>query len=242
MKQLFQINDFEGPLDLLIHLIKENKMNIFDIEINVIIQQYLDVINEAKTINLEIASEFLVMASTLLEIKSKQLLPKPELDFDDEYEEDIEDELTKKLIEYYRFKEISSKLADYQEERLQLYTKPTSDLAAFEQLDTSLTIPAELDVNDLIMAMDKIMQRFKNRQPVNSVFENTEVSVEEVGAKILQILNKTKNCILLEDLILVKNKSYLVVTFIAVLDLVKQHKATIKQDSISKEILVGGVV
>ncbi|MDR1782296.1 MAG: segregation/condensation protein A [Bacilli bacterium] len=242
MKQVFHINDFEGPLDLLIHLIKENKMNIFDIEINVIIKQYLDVIDEAKSINLEIASEFLVMASTLLEIKSRQLLPKPELDIDDEYEEDIEDELTKRLIEYYRFKEVSQKLSEYKEDRLQLYTKPLSNLDEFVQVDTSLEIPDDLDVNDLIMAMDNIMQRFKNRQPVNSIFENTELSVEEISSKVLDKLNLAHNYVMLEDLVIVKNKTYLVVTFLAVLDLVKQHKAVIKQDKITKEILISGVV
>ncbi|MDR3214843.1 MAG: segregation/condensation protein A [Bacilli bacterium] len=242
MKQIFHLNDFEGPLDLLIHLIKENKMSIFDIEINVIIAQYIALINEAKEINLEIASEFLVMASSLLEIKSKQLLPKTILDIEDEYEEDIEDELTKRLVEYYRFKEVSNNLNDNFQERLQLYTKPLSDLKAFSTIDTSLDLPEHIDVNDLIMAMDKIMERYHNAQPVNSVFENNELSVEEVSNKILAKLSVINNYMLLDDLVTIKNKTNFIVTFIAILDLVKQHQVIIKQDLLSKEIYISGVV
>ena len=102
-KYAVKIDNFEGPLDLLCHLIEKNKMNIYDINLSEITDQYVDYLKEQEKMNLEIASEFLVMATTLLYLKSKNLLPKQE----DDEEEITEDELIRRIIEYKKFKEIS---------------------------------------------------------------------------------------------------------------------------------------
>ena len=102
------INDFEGPLDLLCHLIDKNKMNIYDINLSEITDQYIEFLKEQEKLNLEIASEFVVMASTLLFLKSKNLLPKQE----EEEEEITEEELIRRIIEYKKFKEISKVLRE----------------------------------------------------------------------------------------------------------------------------------
>ena len=101
-----KIADFEGPFDLLLHLIKKNKMDIYNIEIYKITNQYLESLNEMKEMDLEITSEFVVIAATLIEIKSKKLLPKVKVE-EEESEEDIEKRLMEKLIEYKKFKAVS---------------------------------------------------------------------------------------------------------------------------------------
>ena len=105
-KYAIKIDNFEGPIDLLCHLIDKNKMNIYDINLSEITDQYINYLKEQEKLNLEIASEFLVMASTLLYLKSKNLLPKQE----DEEEEITEEELIRRIIEYKKFKEISKTL------------------------------------------------------------------------------------------------------------------------------------
>ena len=105
-KYAIKIDNFEGPLDLLCHLIDKNKMNIYDINLSQITDQYIEYLKEQEKLNLEIASEFLVMASTLLYLKSKNLLPKQE----EEEEEITEEELIRRIIEYKKFKEISKVL------------------------------------------------------------------------------------------------------------------------------------
>ena len=107
-KYLLKIDNFEGPLDLLCHLIDKNKMDIYDINLSEITDQYIEYLKKQEELNLEIASEFLVMASTLLYLKSKKLLPKQE----DEEEELTEEELIRRIIEYKKFKEISKKLKE----------------------------------------------------------------------------------------------------------------------------------
>ena len=117
----FRVDGFEGPLDLLLHLIKENKMDIFDIEINLITEQYLKYINNMEKVNLEI-SEYLVLASELIEIKAKMLLPKKKQEMEIE-EEDPREELVNKLLEYQAYKEISKDLKEKEELRSEIYTK-----------------------------------------------------------------------------------------------------------------------
>ena len=117
----FKIDEFEGPLDLLLHLIKESKMNIFDIRIEEITKQYLDYIESQEKMNLEIASEYLVMASELLEIKSKMLLPNKE--DEDEEEIDPREELVSRLLEYEAYKEITKTLKEKESIRRDIHTK-----------------------------------------------------------------------------------------------------------------------
>ena len=119
METNFVINDFEGPLDLLLHLIKTSKMSIYDIKIEEITRQYVDFINKMKEMNLDIASEYLVMASELIELKSKMLLPKTE---EDEEEEDPREELVNRLLEYQKYKDMVETFRNLETERKEVYT------------------------------------------------------------------------------------------------------------------------
>jgi len=238
MIQSYKINDFEGPLDLLIHLIKENKMDLLDFDIRIIIDQYLDAIRQAKTINLEIASEFLVMASTLVELKSRLLLPKPEIDLESDYVEVSEEELVKRLIEYKKYKEVSELLKDYQEERSLFFTKPIDDLSKYAS-EEETNLPSDVDLYDLVKSFNNMMKRLAKDKPGNSVIENNEMSMEKRSETLLeQIAYFDKDRILLEELIDYHTKSYLIVTFLALLDLAKKGKFKIGQDDAKENIYV----
>ena len=126
-----KINDFEGPLDLLLHLIKENKMDIFDIKIEVIAEQYLSYLEKQESMNLEIASEYLVMAAELVELKSKLLLPCQSIDCEDETVEDCRDDLVNRLLEYEAYKKITETLKKQEEMRQEIYTKDPSNFSNY---------------------------------------------------------------------------------------------------------------
>ena len=128
-KYAVKINNFEGPLDLLCHLIDKNKMNIYDIALSQITDQYIEYLKEQEKLNLEIASEFLVMASTLLYLKSKSLLPKQE----EEEEEITEEELIRRIIEYKKFKEISKVLKQNYMENSNRYYKIPEEIELTKQ-------------------------------------------------------------------------------------------------------------
>ena len=127
------ISDFEGPLDLMYHLIKENKLDLFDLDMDVLSEQYLAYLNQMEEMHLDIASEFLTELAGLLEYKSKKLLPKEKVEIEEEYEEDHRDKLVKRLLEYQRYKEASESLKPLYEERQLSYTKPLSNETQYGQ-------------------------------------------------------------------------------------------------------------
>ena len=122
------IDKFEGPLDLLLHLIKEDNIDIYDIKIETITKQYLDYIESMKELNLSVASEYLVMAAELIEMKSKLLLPKKQLEETDEYEEDPREVLIEKLLIYKRYKEVTSEFKELESSRKMIFTKEPFNL------------------------------------------------------------------------------------------------------------------
>ena len=126
------IDQFEGPLDLLLHLIKQSNLDIFEISIEQITKQYLDYILAMEKLNLNIASEYLVMAAELMEIKSNTLLPNQNNENSDEYEEDPREKLINRLLVYKQYKDITSALRQLEEERQQSYSKEPSDMAEYE--------------------------------------------------------------------------------------------------------------
>ena len=125
-----KINEFEGPLDLLMHLIKKSNIDIYDISLEEITNQYMDYIHKMEELNLDIASEYLVMASDLLEYKSRSLLPKKEEEKD---EEDPKEELIKKLVDYKKYKEITETFKELENVRSEVYTKIPSDISEYEE-------------------------------------------------------------------------------------------------------------
>lgn len=230
-----KINEFEGPLDLLLHLIKKSNIDIYDISLEEITNQYLDYINSMKELNLDIASEYLVMASELLEYKSKSLLPKKESAVD-EYEEDPKEELIKRLVEYKRYKEITSVFKELESVRSNIYTKSPSNINEYSEkkLDSG-----SMSADDLIDAFKKFMERKDFEKPINTKITTKELSVSERIEEIRNIL-KTKKSINFVDLFDNYNKSYIVVTFLSILEMSKNKEIIIIQDNNFSGILIKG--
>lgn len=226
-------NQFEGPMDLLLHLIKESNIDICDISIEEITKQYLDYINMMEELNLDIASEYLVMAAELLEIKSSYLLPKKELEVLDEYEEDPKQELIRRLLEYERYKNVTQALKECEIMRNEVYTKRPTSIDEF--IVNKNKIEETFNIDDLVNAFSKLLERKEFEKPLNTKITNKEYSVNERNNEIRNIL-KTRKKIEFTELFEVYTKDYLVVTFLSILDLAKKQELTIKQDNNFNEI------
>ena len=235
MECKFTIDKFQGPLDLLLHLIKESDINIFDINVAEITEQYLNYIESMENLNLNIDSEYLVMAAELIEMKSRVLLPQDNQDEVDEYEEDPRESLINRLLEYQKYKEVASEFKNMEEQRKLMYSKVPSELKGFKSEDVILNNEVSLD--DLIKAFFEFMKRKNLEKPLEKVVTRKEYSISKRCYDIMQRLDKKKQ-IKFEDLFDIRNKSYVVVTFLAILDLAKKGRLKIKQDRNLEEILL----
>ncbi len=229
----FKINEFSGPLDLLLHLIKEAKMDIMDIEIEKITKQYMDYLALQEKMNLEIASEYLVLASELLEIKSKLLLPREKLE--EEVEEvDPREELVNRLLEYQAYKEITKVLHDKESLRSEIYTKAPENIK--EYIDESKEIKCDVTLDDLIEAFKKYLQRKKENEPLKTKVTVNEISVSSRRYDIKKMLS-LKRRVSFFELFPVVSKEYVVATFLAILEMAKDRELIIKQDNTFSEII-----
>ena len=228
MEYKFLINDFEGPLDLLLHLIKKNNVDICDIKISDITKQYLDYLEEMENLDLNIASEYLALAAELIEMKSLVLLPKPEFS-DDEYEEDPRENLIKRLIEYKKIKESTPKLKELEEERKKLYTKVASNMKQYQDENQKPDFN-DIDLDCLLNAFLKFLERKEEEKPLNTKITKKEYSVSKRSREIKSLL-RTKQKINFEELFEIQTKEYIVVTFLSILALAKKQELIIKQDN-----------
>lgn len=221
------IGDFEGPLDLLLHLIKKSKMEIFDVKISDITQEYLNYINEMNDMNLDIASEYLVMAAELIEIKSRKLIPRKEEESSESEEENPEEELKKRLIEYKKYKESTETFRNLEEKRFSYYTKAPESLQKYSK--EKIENDGSVSVNDLLEAFKKLLERQEYNKPVNTKIARKELSVKERIVKIRDILKEKKKVNFIE-LFDDFSKPYVVVTFLSVLEMAKNKEIKLKQD------------
>lgn len=232
MHYVTKINEFEGPLDLLLHLIKKSNIDIYDISLSDITDQYLEYIHQMEELNLDIASEYLVMATELLEYKSRSLLPKKIED--DKEEEDPKEELIKRLVDYKKYKEITSEFKKLEDIRSEIYTKTPSNI---NEYDEKVINNSELSVNDLISAFKKFIDRKEYEKPLNTKITTKELSVSDRIIKIKEIL-KTKNEVNFIDLFDKLTKGYVVVTFLSILEMSKNKEIEIKQDNNFGNIII----
>jgi segregation and condensation protein A len=219
----FRIEGFEGPLDLLLHLIQKNELEIFNIPIALITEQYLEYLQLMKVLNLDIAGEYLLMASTLLHIKSRMLLPKSSEE-EEEGEEDPRAELIRRLLEYQKYKQVA----------LELEKRPLLDRDVFIRL-----IPAEpeegleeekVEVNllDLIEAFRKVLERVKPEGVHEVVLE--PISVEDKIEEILLLLERENRSVVFHRLFPEQvSRRVVIVTLLAILELVKMKRIRIFQ-------------
>ncbi len=232
-----KINEFEGPLDLLLHLIKESKMDIFDLKIEVITDQYLEYINKMEEMNLDIASSYLVMAAELIEMKSRMLLPRHEED--EEQEEDPQEQLVNRLIEYQRYKDLTKEFKDLEEERHKVYTKSPENIKEYLP-EVEVISNTDVTLDDLIKAFQKFLERQKENEPLSTKVTKKEMSVEDRRKSIRNILKKKHKFNFLE-LFDVLTKEYVVVTFLAILEMARQNELIIVQESNFGEIMCEGI-
>ena len=230
----FKINDFEGPLDLLLHLIKESKMDIMNIEIESITKQYMNYLDVQEKMNLEIASEYLVLASELLEIKSKLLLPRQNLEDDEEEEEDPREELINRLLEYQAYKEITKVLQEKESLRKEIYTKSPENIKNYIDEETEINVDVSLD--DLVEAFKRYLARKKDNKPLKTKVTVNEISVSSRRHDIKRLL-KNKKRVSFFELFPVLSKEYVVATFLAILEMAKSGELSITQDKEFEDII-----
>lgn len=226
MEYEVKIDAFEGPLDLLLHLIKESKVDIWDIKIVDITDQYLNYIKSMQELNLNVASEYLVMASELMEMKSKMLLPR----YKNEEEEEIDprEQLIQKLVEYQKYKDMTESFKELEEVRHEFYTKAPESLKEYANDDTVIT--SDVTLEDLMKAFEKFLKRKELEKPLSTTVTKKEITVEERRNSIRFIL-KDKKKVDFFELFDVVTKEYIVVTFLAVLEMAKKQELTIYQEN-----------
>lgn len=238
----FKVDAFEGPLDLLLHLIGQLEVDIYDIPMAEITDQYMEFVHTMQEMELDVASEYLVMAATLLAIKSKMLLPKQELEIDYdtlEEEEDPRDALVEKLMEYKRFKEAAKELKEKEAERSFYFSKPPMDLAEYD--DGSNVAELDVSLNDMLSAFNKMLRRKKLNKPLHTRITSQEISIDDRMDSVMEKLQKQQNHRLrFDELFEEQTKEQLVVTFLAILELMKRKLVEIEQVASFADLYVLG--
>ncbi len=224
-----RIDQFDGPLDLMLHLIKEGEMDLFSLDIARLTDQYLAYIRAMQQLHLDIASEYLVELATLIEYKSKKLLPKRAEELEDEYE-DPKDRLVRRLLEYQKYKEVTKTLYDSFVERQDQLAKPVS-FDEIVKLSNEEDKKIEGDPYDLLKAMNKVLRRLQLSRPLDIKFTQKELSPEdrilEIKARLRDLPDTFSFDTLIEDC---DNIHEYVITFIAILDMAKDHYLTFTID------------
>ncbi|TVY11562.1 segregation and condensation protein A [Paenibacillus cremeus] len=243
MKVTVKLETFEGPLDLLLHLIDQAEVDIYDIPIKDITDQYMEYLDAMTELELEVTSEFLVMAATLLSIKSKMLLPKPpvlDLDFDDylmDEDYDPRAELVAKLIEYRKYKAIADHLRDKEVERSLIYTREPEDLTPYVPNVQENPVKG-LHVSDLVNAFRKALRRMQSRNTVAKIRKD-EISVKDRMFQLVDILEKLGGRVMFSKLMDAEvTKDSIVVTFLAMLELMKVKKIVCFQHKLFDDIVI----
>lgn len=227
MDYKFKINEFEGPLDLLLHLIKESKMDIMDIEIVKLTDQYLSYINNMEKLNLNIASEYLTIASELIYLKSKILLPNNKEESDNEEFIEAKENLINRLLEYKQYKDITNTFKILEEQRGEFFTKSPSNLKEYKSHE--IVLNENITLEDLVKAFQKFLERKEYNKPITTKITTKEISVSERRNYIKNILKERKK-VEFFDLFEDFTKPYVVITFLSILEMAKSKELTIKQE------------
>lgn len=242
MEITLMLENFQGPLSLLYHLIEKNKIDIYDIPIAEVTDQYLQVIDAAENRNMDIMSEFLLMAATLLEIKSRMLLPKQQTE---EEEIDPREELVAKLIEYKKFKNVTEEFKELEEKALLNVFKPADpSIEIFKEEDIVEIEEYLKDINfdDIYKAFQEVLKRKEQKvDRVRSGFKSVEkdlYTVEEKSDHIRDLLILSPKIVFSDIFRKSVSRVEIIVTFMALLELIKTKEVTIDQDSVFGSITI----
>ena len=238
-----KLQQFEGPLDLLLHLIDKNKVDIFDIPIVEITNQYMEYLHAMETEDMSVMSEFLVMAATLLDIKARMLLPK-EVNEEGE-EEDPRQELVERLLEYKMYKYMSYELRDRQMDAEHMLYREQSlpkEVLQYKPPVNLDEILGDLNLEKLNAIFQDVMKRSEDRMdPVRSKFgqvEKEEVDLDQTIAYVEKYISRHHKCNFRSLLNKQKSKMQVVITFLTILEMMKTGKIEVEQDEIFGEILI----
>ncbi|MFA9556090.1 segregation/condensation protein A [Evansella sp. AB-rgal1] len=245
MQYSVKLQTFEGPLDLLLHLIQKNDLDLYDIPVKEITEQYMVYIHTMQVLQLDIASEYLVMAATLLHMKSKSLLPVQEEEIlEDEFEyddsEDPREELMYRLIEYKKYKEAAGELKERERARSDLFSKPMTDLTILLNDSVEKEEPANMNVTiyDMLQAFQKMNKRKKLDKPTFSRISRDEIPIDEkmkqIMAKLLIHQGKLRFSQLFEE----EEKHHIVTSFLALLELMKSNSIICNQEHNFDDIMI----
>lgn len=242
-----KLDVFEGPLDLLLHLIKKLEIDIYDIPIAAVTEQYMNYIHTMTTLELEVAGEYLVMAATLMAIKSQMLLPKQELELvDDEgipEGEDPREALVAQLLEYRKFKYAAEVLQEKESERSLYYTKEPMDVDAYKE-ENPLLEPNQINTIDLFLAFHAMLEKKKKRQPVETTVAGDDVSIEEKMSVIAEKMSTMQKgaAVTFDTFFSTYSKPEIVTTFMALLELMKKGAIHVEQEDNYSTILLYNLV
>ena len=239
MNYTFYINDFEGPLDLLLHLVKQSKMNIYDINLFDLIKEYLDFINKMQDLNIDVASEYLSMASELVHLKSKMLInKKDEEESDDEFNIKSEEDLRNKLLEYENFKNITGEFKNLELKRNEIYTRLPENLK--EYYEPSEVPKGLYDADILYKAFLEVEKKLKLLKPLDTTITKKEISVLERTKEIKDIL-RLRGKVDFYSLFSINTREYVVITFLTILTMSKNKELKIMQEDNFSPIVVEGL-
>ncbi|MFA5059839.1 MAG: segregation/condensation protein A [Candidatus Omnitrophota bacterium] len=230
-----KLDMFEGPLDLLLYLIKKDEVNIYDIPIAQVTQQYMEYIEMMKLLNLDVVGDFIVMAATLLQIKSRMLLP-PDPSTEEKPEEDPRDELVRRLLEYKKFKEIADDLRSKEVARQDLFSRIVDQEKTKELKEDAKETYFEASLFDLISALTQVLKTVP-REVFYEVMKE-EFTVDKKIHDILHMLLDTSRILLVDLFKMSKSRLEIIVTFIAVLELIRLKEILVLQKRVFGDIEV----
>lgn len=230
------INDFEGPLDLLLHLVKTSKMDIYEINTSYIIEEYLKYISEMQDLNIDVASEYLVMAAELIHLKSKMLinLDDEETTDEDEYSISSEEELKQRLIDYEKYKRSTDSFRELEENRKEYLTRSPENIMEYAK---EVKYNNDLSIEDLLNAFLEYKKRLDKEKPLETKITRKELSVKERIKSIRNIL-KTKKKVVFTDLFESFRKDYVVVTFLSILSMSSNNEIILSQKDNFSPIMI----
>lgn len=226
------LKTYEGPMDLLLDLIKENEIDIYDIPIFKITEEFLKYIENMKKLNLTLTSDFILMASTLLEIKSKMLLPKKEALVDEEVEEDPRLDLVESLLEYKKYKEASEILKIQEEYESKSFYKLRTEIFSMSEMD----FLKDSNVEKLSLAFFNILKNYKDKEVVG--IEREYFKVEDASRKIKQALKHEKKIKFSQLLVDIVYKVDVITYFLGMLELIKNQYIVANQSDNFADILI----
>jgi segregation and condensation protein A len=230
-----KLDAFSGPLDLLLHLIHRLEIDIYDIPMAELTEQYIDHIHAMQTFELNEASEYLVMAATLLAIKSRMLIPinegeieAAELEVD---EPDPREELVARLIEYKKYKEAAVQLQELESERGEVFTKAPADLSEYMPDEQLALFDQNVNVYDMLSAFQKLMRRKQLKKPLSTRIARQEISVKDRMHTVVNFLKQAGGRVMFSELFEADDKPTLVITFLTLLELMKRQVVFVDQQN-----------